>query len=293
MSMDTLTTSLLDLADKLKGVVEPLTLGGGFGLYLKQRHLEAKEDLRTLIPGELWPPARATEDIDLLLSTEVVVGVHEMRALRQALDDMGFAPSVEFMQFEKQTPRGRVKVDLLTGPIMPEGRKAEARIKPPRVRPRQEVELHAYLTPEAIGVEQGAMMLPVSGRTSAGQSVTVGIRIPGSFTLLLMKLHAFKDRLGDERKQLAQHHALDLYRIVAMLTKEEFEQVGRLIAEFKMEPVLQAARDAAVEHFAKADALGVLRLQAYVRDRLAGRFEPDVNAFIAAMRDLFGPWREP
>jgi len=142
MSMDKLTTCLLDLASKLKGVVEPLTLGGGFGLYLKQRHLESQKDLRTLIPGELWPPARATEDIDLLLSTEVVVGVYEMRSMRQALDDLGFAPSVEFMQFEKQTPQGRVKVDLLTGPITPAERMAEARIKPPRVRPRQEVELH-------------------------------------------------------------------------------------------------------------------------------------------------------
>jgi len=119
--------------------------------------------------------------------------------------------------------------------------------------------------------------------------VTVEVRIPGSFTLLLMKLHAFKDRVDDQRKQLAQHHALDLYRIVAMLTKEEFDQVGRLIAEFEKEPVLQVARDAAVEHFTDADGLGALRLQAYVRDRLASRFVPDVDAFIA-MKELFGPW---
>lgn len=162
MSMDTLTTCLLGLASKLKGVVEALTLGGGFGLCLKQRHLESQKDLQTLIPGELWPPARATEDVDLLLSTEVVVSVREMRSMRQTRDDLGFAPSVEF------------------------------------------------------------------------------------------------------------------------------DQVGRLIAEFRKEPVLQVARDAAVEHFTEADTLGALRLQAYVRDRLAGRFEPDMEAFTAAMNELFG-----
>ena len=62
MSMDLLTTALIDLATRLKGAVEPLTLGGGFGLYLKQRHLEPQEHLRTLISGELWPPARASGD---------------------------------------------------------------------------------------------------------------------------------------------------------------------------------------------------------------------------------------
>jgi len=181
-----------------------------------------------------------------------------------------------------------VKVDLLTGPITPERRKAEARIKPPRVRPRQAVELHAYLTPEAIGVEQGATVLLVSGRTSQGESVTVEVRLLGAFTLLLMTLHAFKARIDDERKQLARHHALDLYRIVAMLTEAEFDGVRPLVTEFKEESVVQVAREVAIAHFTHPDASGVLRRHAYVRDRLAGRLEPDTDAFMAAMNDLFG-----
>ncbi len=287
MSMDVLTTCLLDLAIKLKGVVTPLTLGGGFGLYIKQRHLESRQETKTLIPGRLWPPARATEDIDLLLSTELVVNVNEMRSVRQALDDLGFIASVKYMQFEKQTPQGRVKVDFLTGPITPPDRIREARITLPRVRPRQKVELHAYLTPEAIGAARGALISPVVGRTSEGQEASVEVCIPGSFTMLLMKLHAFKDRVDDARKQLAQHHALDLYRIVAMLTEAEFDLVRDLVVEYTDESAVQTARTVVNEYFTRQDDLGVLRLRAYVRDRLEGRLELDVTAFMEALADLF------
>ncbi len=45
-----------------------------------------------------------------------------------------------------------------------------------------------------------------------------------------MKLHAFRDRLDDPRKDLAQHHALALYRIVTMLTEDEFDGVHPIAA---------------------------------------------------------------
>lgn len=56
MSMPALTDHLVELATHLRGKVEPLTLGGGFGLYLKQLHLEPQADYRPLIPTDLWPP---------------------------------------------------------------------------------------------------------------------------------------------------------------------------------------------------------------------------------------------
>src|SRR5690606_31948399 len=64
MSMDIVVTALLDLAAELPEFPQPILIGGG-GLYLKQRHLEDQEGLVTLIPGERWAPARATEDIDV------------------------------------------------------------------------------------------------------------------------------------------------------------------------------------------------------------------------------------
>jgi hypothetical protein len=285
--MNLLATAVIDLTLELDAVATPLTLGGGFGLYLKQRHLEAQEDLKTLIPSDLWPPARATEDVDLLLSTEVVVDVNQMRAIRRALDRRGFTASVEFMQFEKQTPLGPVKIDLLTGPV-PHERRSRLKIKPPRVRPRQDVQLHAYLTPEAIAAEQGAILLPLSGVTSEGREATVVVRIPGAFTLLLMKLHAFRDRVNDERKQLAQHHALDLYRIVAMLTADEFDRVQVLAAENRSGTVVQAARNIVDEFFRTERSLGVLRLLGYMKERPAPQAGLGTEEFVDALRDLLG-----
>ena len=94
MSMDILVTALLDLAHELPALPKPLLVGGGFGLYLKQRHLEETEGLDTLIAGERWPPARATEDVDLLLPTEVIISVAHMQAIRTALDTLGYRPDV-------------------------------------------------------------------------------------------------------------------------------------------------------------------------------------------------------
>ena len=40
-----------------------------------------------------------------------------------------------------------------------------------------------------------------------------------------MRLFAFRGRKGDPAKGMAQHHALDLYRVVAMLTEDEMRAV--------------------------------------------------------------------
>ena len=69
--VDALKVALLDLLHELSDTNIPLIIVGGYGLYLKQVSAEAKEEA-TLIPADLWPPPRATEDIDLLFRTEIV-----------------------------------------------------------------------------------------------------------------------------------------------------------------------------------------------------------------------------
>ena len=60
-SMDILVTALLDLSAELPELPTPMLIGGGFGLYLKQRSLEKDEtSARTIFPGESWAPARTT-----------------------------------------------------------------------------------------------------------------------------------------------------------------------------------------------------------------------------------------
>jgi len=119
-----LKTSLLDLLHELRDQPMPLILGGGYGLFLKQVHLlkslQAATSSVTLIADKLWPDPRATEDLDILLTTEVVIDAARMRPIRAALDRLGYAaiPGAEYMQFAKPLGGNRIaKVDLLTGPL--------------------------------------------------------------------------------------------------------------------------------------------------------------------------------
>jgi hypothetical protein len=64
--VDPLLASLLDLLYELEGRGIPLMIGGGFGLFLKRRHLAATGE-RTLL-GQL-PQPRATNDLDLCHAT--------------------------------------------------------------------------------------------------------------------------------------------------------------------------------------------------------------------------------
>lgn len=285
MSMDVLVTALLDLAAELPELPQPILIGGGFGLYLKQRYLEERQGLDTLISGEHWAPARATKDIDVFLPTEIIISADHMRSIRTALDRLGYVPEVEYFQFVKETPQGIVKIDLLTCDV-PEEQSSKVKINPPRVRPVEKVRLHAYLTKEALALGLASFELTLSGQVSAGEAATLTVHVPNPFTYLLMKLHAFRDRLHDARKDMAAHHAVDIYRIVSMLTREEFELVRSLSASYSdAEPVVEAA-SIVRSHFAASHAVGVLRLRAGLKDAVRWSDKQSLE-LASALTDLF------
>ncbi len=285
MSMDVLVTALLDLAHELPELPKPLLVGGGFGLYLKQRDLEEQDGLETLIPGELWPPARTTEDVDLLLPTDVIISVEHMRAIRGVLDRLGFRPEVPHFQFVKDTDRGPVKIDLLTCDV-PVEHADKVQVKAPRVRPVGEVALHAYLAKEALALGLYPFELKVRGARSDATPAELMVRIPNAFTYLLMKLHAFRDRVNDQQKRLATHHALDLYRIVAMLSRFEYDMVKRLASEHSNMDAVVAARTVVRDAFADVHGIGVLRLKAGAVEAGAA-YDLDSDEFVSVLCELF------
>lgn len=286
MSMDALVTALLDLAHELPDLPTPLLVGGGFGLYLKQRHLEEADDLDTLIPGELWPPARATEDVDLLLPTEVIISVEHMRSIRTALDTLGYRPDVPNFQFVKDTKHGPVKIDLLTCDV-PDEHADRVHVKPPRIRPIGDVALHAYLTEEAIELGLSPFEFTLYGTRSDGTPTELIIQIPNPFTYLLMKLHAFRDRVNDERKNLGAHHALDVYRIVAMLNREEYDLTKRLSTEHAASDAVRNATDIVSQSFGNSSSVGVLRLLAGAADADLAKTAVQVDEFVSVLSELF------
>jgi hypothetical protein len=262
MTPDPLITTLIDLVQTIDLPDFKLILGGGFGLYLKQLHLQRNPGVPTLFPGDLWPYPRATEDLDLFLPTEVVVSLPHMQALRRAIDQLGFIPVEEakFLHFVKPwAGGGRVKIDMLTGP-MSAGQRAKLKITPPRVRPRGVLELHAYLTEEALDFESSLFPLTIEGIGSKGMAEIV-VHVPQPFTFLLMKLHAFADRVDNADSDLGRHHALDVYRVIAMLTELDYEIVRHNMEMHTVSPPVRRAREVVKAHFSSPAATGVIRMR--------------------------------
>jgi hypothetical protein len=286
VNIDPLVTTLLDLIKAIDREDFKLILGGGFGLYLKQLHRQDEVGVRTLISGEFWPYPRATEDLDVFLPTEIVIDLGRMRALRAALDAIGFQPLQEarFLHFAKPWgTAGRMKIDMLTGPILDPAALEKVKIIRPRVRPRGELELHAYLTDEAIDFEKSLLSLSIEGVSSEGTRGGATVHIPQPFTFLLMKLHAFADRAQDADRDLGRHHALDLYRLVAMLTPIEYDDVRANVERHGASAAVQRAKAIVADAFSSPTAIGIIRL----REHDLFTASMNVDPLIGALLDLF------
>jgi hypothetical protein len=168
--MDQLTASLLDLLHVLEGRSIPLTVGGGFGLYLKRQHL-ASTGQRTLF--DQMPEPRATNDLDLFVRTEVLADHGRTEQIRAAIVRLGYTPvpTAKFMQWVKQVSVNGVpqplKIDLLVGPLG--ARATDLHADERRARPKQKIEFHARRTEGAISIEEEPIVVMVAGKRSTGE----------------------------------------------------------------------------------------------------------------------------
>lgn len=277
--MNALLTTVLDL-DAALGPDAGLLLGGGLGLYLKQRHLR-EAGARTLIPWEDMPPARTTRDIDLFLRAEVISDAGSVLRHRRALDALGFTvvKGAEWLKFEREIAQTRVLLDLMVGPLGDHTR--SVKIKDSRVRPKDlpaEQGFHAFSAPDALGVEQSPIRVRIQGRRSDGVSATCHVFIPRAFPYLLMKLGELRDRIHEEDKDLGRHHAMDLYRVIGLLTREEDDESALLAAQHARHPQVRKAAETVRGLFVPADGLGRLRLLEYKRlnNDQVRRVDPDI-----------------
>jgi hypothetical protein len=280
--LDLLKAGLLELHKELPSGDIRLIVGGGYGLYLKQQHLQ-HQNQRTLLNVEIWPEARSTNDLDVFLAAEVVTDSTRMKAIKAALDRLGYTPieSAKYYQFVKPMPLSRhIKLDLMAGPLG----EYEARVKTDarRIRPRPSVHLHARRVDEALDLEHGCMGIELEGSLPTGEYHRATVYVPPAFTYLLMKLLAFRDRMDDDDKDLGRHHALDILRIVAMMTKDEYEDTAARFQRHADQPFVQDAADMVRRHFADEDSIGVIR----IREHPLFRREIDLPAFLRDARAL-------
>ena len=287
MSRDPLLTTLLDLDAALAS--RELIVGGGYGLYLKQLHLSRHPGTRTLLPLSALPSARTTQDIDLILRAEVVTDSTAMKQIRAVLDSLRFrvVERARYMQFVRDAEPGEVKIDLLAAPLGPFADRVPN--DPRRVKPRPRVELHASKLEEALGVDSNPLRLEIEGTLTTGERHQTTILVPQAFSYLLMKLHAFRDRSLDADRELGRHHALDVYRIVGMVTDDEYPLVRRLVHEFSDEPAFAEARRIAMNDFVDPNGVGQTR----IREHALYHDDCDLLQFAAELEELLSVQDSP
>jgi hypothetical protein len=283
--MDQLTTSLLDLLHELEGRGIAITVGGGFGLYLKRQHI-ATTGARTLF--DRLPEPRSTNDLDLFLRVEVLADLGRTRVIAEAIQRLGYSAveRARFFQWRREVPIGdvpqEVKIDILVGPLGEYQKKLRTN-KKPRVRPRGGVEFHAHAVEEAICLEDGPLAVTVAGNLSTGAPHNGTVYIPQAFPYLMMKLHAFQDRKTKGETDKERHHAIDLYAIVGMMTEEEYERARQFGAAHAGDGYVERARAIVRDHFAGRTATGVLRL----REHALYREGFQLDEFMSVLAEIF------
>lgn len=253
---DVLRTELIRLASASAEHDVPLIIGGGYGLLLRQEHIEGSraKTIRAI------PTARSTSDIDVFLSAEIMIDAEKLQALRQVLGAHGFAsiPGAEHYQFSRAvTYRGvpsELKVDLLAPPPrdIPPG--AGIKVDTRRIRNAGARGIHAHTTPEAFSITENTTRVALADEAKAS------VLLPHPYSFLLLKLFAFRDRKDDARKDLGQYHAFDLYRIIAMMTEDDFLVAERMRDAFASDAIVREARSIVAAFFGGPDSAGALAI---------------------------------
>lgn len=261
---DPLGKELLRLARILASDGINITVGGGYGLFLKAA-ISSTAGERTRV--EPIPFARSTTDLDFFLNAEIISSVEKCEAIRKVLDQE-YTPieGSQYWQFRRNdTAEGferPIKVDLLASP--PESTElrnmtsADAR----RIRPKgKKGILHARLTEEAVFTDQSAVTITLGD--DIGQ---VEVFLPHPLAFLILKLNAVRDRIDDPLK--GPYHAFDVYRIVAMMTEKEWNESIQLSEQLADHQQFKNAGEIVRNLFGDRDAMGTI---------LARRFAADNN----------------
>lgn len=111
-------------------------------------------------------------------------------------------------------------------------------------------------------LEEGLLEYDIGG-TDVGE--TLPIYLPHPFSYVILKLFALRDRAGEELK--GPYHAFDIYRIIAMMTEEEWEQSVEMRDRLTGSDVLAGAKEIVQELFAGPESEGVRLLLNHARTR--------------------------
>jgi len=281
---DSLRGELTALARRLtrQGIV--LTVGGGYGLVLKREYI-TRNGLRTRFADP--PYTRSTNDVDCFLTADLISSGDTTRAIREALDDMEYAPvdRAKYYQFAKTINyHGAptvLKFDFLAPPVTAPDQVANVKTDDRRIRPRSYAYFHAHTTPEALTV--GAMPTMVDLGTATEPVI---VQLPHPFTYLILKLHALADQVRDPDKDNGRYHAFDIYTTLALATEAEWKEMIDLRDRYSAAEPVMRANEIRADLFGEDTSLGLVRLREYTRTAQLHLAPDRLDELVVDLRDI-------
>lgn len=263
---DPLWRHFVPLWTDLTAVAPGLLLAGGYGLFLKQSWLADKKDVLTVVAIDRWGSnrPRVTKDFDFITSLDLIASADEQQRLHEVLEKHRFqvVPENARWQFQKDVGKDRVVLlDFHAAP--PAEERSDLRVGARRIKPGQSLGkrgIHARENPEACGSHRHPFSFSYQG---------LEIVLPNPVTLVVMKLVAMRDRWlasqdesksagerADEARE-ARKHAADVWRTVAMVTREEGDAARDVIEGIRHGQAFNNASEIFAEYCAPSDAWGL------------------------------------
>jgi len=289
MINDIMWQNFVPLWKEITTVDRGMLLAGGYALFLKQRWLLSRPDIMTVVNVADWQDfnPRVTKDFDLITGLDLIASETRQKNLSDALRNNGFVAvsGHEYWKFRKMVGAEQFIV-LEFHTVPPEHPVKNIRSDSRRVRHHPSMKgdgVHGRSNREAFASE----IRPFSFRLEG-----VDITVPNPVSIAVMKLTAMRDRwirsndsgLTSEKRSFereqALKHAKDLFRSVAMITREENDNIPDMLLNMKDSDVFVEAGKIFREFFADETFQGFMMVS-------SGWTQNDINTINYVIREWF------
>jgi len=276
--LDPLWPHFAALWTDLRRIAPGILLTGGYGLFLKQSWLLSNADVPTIVGVHAWHDQipRSTRDLDFIAEVGLIASPEQQRALDAVLVAHRFevVQHNARWQFSKQLDSGHsVLLDFHTP--SPTRDRRDVRVESRRVKPQpslQDSGIHGRENRDAVGCDLLPFHFPVGG---------LDIVIPNPVSQAIMKLTAMRDRWtrmqdptrpASERQTEeaeARKHAQDVFRVIALMTRAEYESAPDIVEAIRDTVAFVGARTIFDQYLATDEARAMAYLsRVWSRDHL-------------------------
>lgn len=249
-SIDELWEHFKPLWNDFQAIDGNILVAGGYGLYMKQQWLLLQTDPEIVVPLSRWldTTPRVTKDLDLVIGLDLIADEARNGQMMSVLKAQGFCvsekPGGKRWQFVKELGNDRLVIAELhaSTPSVEHTHLRADKIRVKRNPSMGEEGVHGRLNPEAVG----ATIQPFSFLHEDTR-----LTLPNALTWSVMKLTAAQDRWqtsqdANEDEELrsfsraqAIKHGNDVFRLVAMMSREERDSCERVKAAIQETPEFQ------------------------------------------------------